>query len=85
MMYVAKSLIFEKVVTSGEVVDIGLRNIALLTRADKRPRFVIYLPTDRSDIWELLWEKGARVRVILVIPEEELKKIGEEESVRKGG
>jgi hypothetical protein len=52
-----------KLVRSGEAIDIGLRNITLATKDYGRgkPRFAIYLPVDRSDIWELLWEKGLKL------------------------
>lgn len=46
-----------------------------------KPRFSINLPIERNDLWQLLWEK--RVKVKVLIEEEELKKISEEESARK--
>jgi hypothetical protein len=81
-MAMTKLSIHAMLLKVGEVIDIGLRN---LTRASEKgkPRFAIYLPMDRSDVWQMLWEKGVRVRVILVIPEEELRKLGEEESAEK--
>jgi hypothetical protein len=85
MVPITRTLIFEKLLRSGEIIDIGLRSITLATRDCGRgkPRFIIYLPIDRNDIWELLWEKKVRVKVFLIIPEEELKKIGEEENAEK--
>jgi hypothetical protein len=84
-MSMTKPSIHAMLLKAGEVIDIGLRSITLTTKDYGRgkPRFAIYLPTDRSDVWQMLWEKGAKVRVILVVPEEELKKISAEESVKK--
>jgi hypothetical protein len=79
-----KSL-YELMVKTIRLIDVGERNIVMVTRDYGRgkPRFSINLPIERNDLWLWLWERRVKVKVFIEIPEEELKKISEEESVEK--
>jgi hypothetical protein len=74
---VAKPGIYEHVLKTSRIIDVGEKRIALNTRncGDGRPRFMIYLPIERNDLWRLLWEKKVKVKVFIEIPEEELRRI----------
>lgn len=49
----------------GKVIDVGEVRVSRTTpdKARGKPRYVIYLPTQRNYLWEELWR--GRVRVIL--------------------
>jgi hypothetical protein len=61
---------YEFVLKTSRVIDVGERNIVMATRDYGRgkPRFVINLPTTRNDIWEYLWRKKIPVKVFIEIP-----------------
>jgi hypothetical protein len=73
---------YELVVKTNKFIDIGERNIVMVTRDYGRgkPRFSINLPIERNDLWQWLWERRIKVKVFIEIPAEELKKLSEEES-----
>jgi hypothetical protein len=77
--------IYELMVKTSKFIDVGERNIVMVTRNYGRgkPRLSINLPIERNDLWQWLWERKIKVRVFIEIPEEELGKLGEEESVEK--
>jgi hypothetical protein len=66
---------YELVLKSSRVIDVGERNIVMATKDYGRgkPRFIINLPTTRNDLWRYLWEKKVTVKVFIEIPEEALK------------
>jgi hypothetical protein len=65
---------YEFVLKTNRVIDVGERNIVMATRDYGRgkPRFVINLPTTRNDLWQYLWEKKITVKVFIEIPSEVL-------------
>jgi hypothetical protein len=65
---------YEFVLKTSRVIDVGERNIVMATKDYGRgkPRFVINLPTTRNDIWIYLWEKKIPVKVFIEIPSEAL-------------
>ena len=68
------SSMYEFVLKTSRVIDVGERNIVMATKDYGRgkPRFVINLPTTRNDIWIYLWEKKIPVKVFIEIPSEAL-------------
>jgi hypothetical protein len=76
---------YELMLKTNRIIDVGERHIVMATRDYGRgkPRFSINLPIERNDLWQMLWEKKIKVKVFIEIPEEELKKISEEEGTRK--
>ncbi|MEZ0346248.1 MAG: hypothetical protein ABWK01_06840 [Infirmifilum sp.] len=54
---------------SPKVIYVGVRGITRLTES-RGGRYTIHLPTTMNDLWELLWERKARVRVYLEIVDE---------------
>jgi len=69
------SSMYEFVLKTSRVIDVGERNIVMATKDYGRgkPRFVINLPTTRNDIWIYLWEKKIPVKVFIEIPSEALR------------
>ena len=68
------SSMYEFVLKTNRVIDVGERNIVMAARDYGRgkPRFVINLPTTRNDLWQYLWEKKITVKVFIEIPSEVL-------------
>jgi hypothetical protein len=81
-MTISKSYIYELILKTNRIVDIGERRIVMATKdcGKGKPRFLIYLPMERNDLWQLLWEKRVKVKVFIEIPEEGLRKIGQDVS-----
>jgi len=79
-MTISKSYIYELILRTNRIIDIGERHIVMATKDYGRgkPRFLIYLPTERNDLWQLLWERRVKVKVFIEIPEDVLKKISQE-------
>jgi hypothetical protein len=77
--------VYELMLKTNRIVDVGERHIVMATRDYGRgkPRFSINLPIERNDLWQILWEKRVKVKIFIEIPEEELRKLGEEESAEK--
>jgi len=77
--------VYELIVRTNRIVDVGERHIVMATRDYGRgkPRFSINLPIERNDLWQWLWERRVKVKVFIEIPKEELKKISEEWNVEK--
>jgi hypothetical protein len=67
---------YELVLRTSRVIDVGERKIVMATKDYGRgkPRFVINLPTTRNDIWEYLWRNKITVKVFIEIPEEALER-----------
>jgi hypothetical protein len=81
------STLYELVLRSSRVIDVGERNIVMATKdyGRGRPRFIINLPTTRNDLWQYLWERKIPVKVFIEIPSEGLNRGGsgeEREPVR---
>ena len=66
---------YEMVLKTNRVIDVGERSIVLATKDYGRgkPRFIINLPTTRNDLWQYLWERKVTVKVFIEIPEESLR------------
>jgi hypothetical protein len=66
------SNLYELMLRSSRVVDVGERNIVMATKDYGRgkPRFIINLPTTRNDLWKYLWERRISVKVFIEIPVE---------------
>jgi hypothetical protein len=66
------SNLYELMLRSSRVVDVGEQNIVLATKDYGRgkPRFIINLPTTRNDLWKYLWERRIPVKVFIEIPAE---------------
>lgn len=62
-----------ELVLRGKVIDCGEVGISRSTpdKARGRPRYLIYLPIARNYLWELLWKKKVKVRVLLQVLEAE--------------
>jgi uncharacterized protein YdhG (YjbR/CyaY superfamily) len=77
--------IYELMVKTNRIIDIGERNIVMVTKDYGRgkPRFSINLPIERNDLWQMLWERRVKVKVFIEIPEEELKRVSEEKVLRR--
>jgi hypothetical protein len=74
----AKPLV-KNLLSSSRIIDVGEIRIARATQDAKGGgRYLIYLPTTRSYLWRVLHDLGVKVRVYLEIPEDALKKIGQE-------
>jgi hypothetical protein len=75
---------YEIMLRTNKIIDVGERSIVMATKdyGKGKPRFVINLPTTRSDLWQYLWERKVTVKVFLEIPEEALK-IKSNEEVRR--
>jgi len=69
------SPMYEMVLKTNRVIDVGERSIVLATKDYGRgkPRFIINLPTTRNDLWQYLWERKVTVKVFIEIPEESLR------------
>lgn len=61
-----------------KVVDVGDVRITRATLSRRNERYLVYLPTTRNYLWRALHDLGVKVRVYLEIPEDALKKIGQE-------
>jgi len=68
------SSMYELVLKTNRVIDVGERNIVMATKDYGRgkPRFIINLPTTRNDLWEYLWRNKITVKVFIEIPSEGL-------------
>jgi hypothetical protein len=66
---------YEMVLKTNRVIDVGERSIVLATKDYGRgkARFIINLPTTRNDLWRYLWERKVTVKVFIEIPEESLR------------
>jgi hypothetical protein len=66
------SSIYELLIKSSRVIDIGERNVVMATRDYGRgkPRFIINLPTTRNDLWIYLWKNKVPIKVFIELPEE---------------
>lgn len=54
----------------GSVVDVGEVRVARSSLGPKKgPRFLIYLPTTRNYLWQVLHASGHKVRVYIELPE----------------
>lgn len=58
-----------ELIIEGKVIDCGEIGISRSTpdKARGKPRFLIYLPTTRNYLWEVLWKKRVKVRVFMEI------------------
>jgi len=70
------SSMYEFVLKTSRVIDVGERNVVMATKDYGRgkPRFVINLPTTRNDLWVYLWERKIPVKVFIEIPSEGLNR-----------
>lgn len=68
------SSMYELVIKSSRVIDVGERYIVMATKDYGRgkPRFVINLPTTRNDLWYWIWERKIPVKIFIEIPIEAL-------------
>jgi hypothetical protein len=58
-----------KQLLKSNVVDVGEVKISQTSLGKKRgPRYLIYLPTTRNYLWQMLHASGHRVRVFIEIP-----------------
>ncbi|MCC6014722.1 MAG: hypothetical protein LM564_03345 [Desulfurococcaceae archaeon] len=80
------STLYELVLRSSRVIDVGERNIVMATKDYGRgkPRFIINLPTTRNDLWQYLWERKIPVKVFIEIPSEGLNRGGSGEEKEAG-
>ena len=70
------SSIYELVLKTNRIIDVGERNVVMATKDYGRgkPRFVINLPTTRNDLWVYLWDRKIPVKVFIEIPSEGLSR-----------
>jgi len=80
------SKMYELLVKTSRLIDIGERNIVIATKDYGRgkPRFIINLPTTRNDLWIYLWENKIPVKVFIELPEDITKYERQERSARVG-
>jgi len=66
------SKMYELLVKTSRLIDIGERNIVIATKDYGRgkPRFIINLPTTRNDLWIYLWQRKVPVKVFIELPED---------------
>jgi len=66
------SEMYELLVKTSRLIDIGERNIVIATKDYGRgkPRFIINLPTTRNDLWIYLWQRKVPVKVFIELPED---------------
>jgi hypothetical protein len=54
---------------TGEIIDIGELKISKTTLGKKgADRYLIYLPMNRNYLWRMLYQRGRKVRLFLMIP-----------------
>jgi len=77
---------YELLVKTSRLIDIGERNIVIATKDYGRgkPRFIINLPTTRNDLWIYLWRKKIPVKIFIELPEDLSKYERQEKSVEIG-
>jgi len=80
------SKMYELLVKTSRLIDIGERNIVIATKDYGRgkPRFIINLPTTRNDLWIYLWQKKIPVKIFIELPEDLSKYERQERSVEIG-
>jgi len=80
------SKMYELLVKTSRLIDIGERNIVIATKDYGRgkPRFIINLPTTRNDLWIYLWRKKIPVKIFIELPEDLSKYERQEKSVEIG-
>jgi hypothetical protein len=68
------------VLSRSKVIDVSEVRVARATQDAKGDgRYLIYLTTTRNYLWRVLHDLGVKVRVYIEIPEDALKKIGQED------
>ena len=66
--------LYIEVIRRSRVIDVGERRISRVVREFRgRSRFVIYLPTTRNGVWEILWSRRVPIKVFIEIPEGAIK------------
>jgi len=77
------SSMYEFVLKTTRVIDVGERNVVMATKDYGRgkPRFIINLPTTRNDLWEYLWRNKISIKVFIEIPKTEERVEKKEEQV----
>jgi hypothetical protein len=75
---------YELLVKTSRLIDIGERNIVIATKDYGRgkPRFIINLPTTRNDLWIYLWQKKIPVKIFIELPEDLSKYERQERSAK---
>lgn len=78
------SKMYELLVKTSRLIDIGERNIVIATKDYGRgkPRFIINLPTTRNDLWIYLWQKKIPVKIFIELPEDLSKYERQERSAK---
>jgi hypothetical protein len=64
-----------KLITREKILDIGELRVSKTTLHGRKPgyRFLIYLPHNRTYLWEALHNLNTKVRVFIQVPQESLE------------
>lgn len=62
-----------ELVLKGRLIDCGEIGVSRSTpnKARGKPRYLIYLPIARNYLWESLWKKRIKLRVLIQVPKTE--------------